>query len=129
MAAINIKRQIQDTMEGGVERVTKALAAEGFGVLTRIDMHTKIKEKTGKDIVPTVILGSCNPNLAYEAYTANTDVASVLPCNVALREVSPGRLSVECALPSGMMRILGDDGLTMLAAKADTLVARALKAV
>lgn len=129
MATINIKRQIQDTMEGGVERVTRALAAEGFGVLTRIDLHTKIKEKTGKDIEPTVILGACNPNLAYEAFTANTDVASVLPCNVVVREVSPGRLSVECALPSGMMRILGDDGLTMLAAKADPLVARALKAV
>ncbi len=129
MATINIKREIMDTVEGGVERVTKALAAEGFGVLTRIDMHTKIKEKTGKDIVPTVILGSCNPNLAYEAYTANTDVASVLPCNVVVREVASGRLAVECALPSAMMRILGDDGLTMLAAKADTLVARALKAV
>jgi uncharacterized protein (DUF302 family) len=129
MATINIKREIMDTVEGGVERVTKALAAEGFGVLTRIDMHTKIKDKTGKDIVPTVILGSCNPNLAYEAYTANTDVASVLPCNVVLREVTAGRLSVECALPSAMMRILGDDGLTMLAAKADTLVARALKTV
>lgn len=129
MATINIKREIMDTVEGGVERVTKALAAEGFGVLTRIDMHTKIKDKTGKDIVPTVILGSCNPNLAYEAYTANTDVAGVLPCNVVVREVAPGRLSVKCALPSAMMRILGDDGLTMLAAKADTLVARALKAV
>ncbi|MCR4375652.1 MAG: DUF302 domain-containing protein [Acidobacteria bacterium] len=129
MASINIKREIMDTVEGGVERVTKALAAEGFGVLTRIDMHTKIKDKTGKDIVPTVILGSCNPNLAYEAYTANSDVAGVLPCNVVVREVAPGRLSVECALPSAMMRILGDDGLTMLAAKADTLVARALKAV
>jgi len=129
MATINIKREIMDTVEGGVERVTKALAAEGFGVLTRIDMHTKIKDKTGRDIVPTVILGSCNPNLAYEAYTANTDVASVLPCNVVVREVAAGRLSVECALPSAMMRILGDDGLTMLAAKADTLVARALKAV
>ena len=129
MATINIKREIMDTVEGGVERATRALAAEGFGVLTRIDMHTKIKDKTGKDIVPTVILGSCNPNLAYEAYTANTDVASVLPCNVVVREVAPGRLSVECALPSAMMRILGDDGLTMLAAKADALVARALKAV
>lgn len=129
MATINIKRDIMDTVEGGVERVTKALAAEGFGVLTRIDMHTKIKDKTGKDIVPTVILGACNPNLAYEAYTANTDVASVLPCNVVVREVAPGRLSVECALPSAMMRILGDEGLTTLATKADTLVERALKAV
>jgi uncharacterized protein (DUF302 family) len=129
MATINIKRDIMDTVEGGVERVTKALAAEGFGVLTRIDMHTKIKDKTGKDILPTVILGACNPNLAYEAYTANTDVAGVLPCNVVVREVAPRHLSVECALPSAMMRILGDDGLTQLAVEADSRVARALQAV
>lgn len=128
MATINIKREIMDTVEGGVERVTRALAAEGFGMLTRIDMHTKIKDKTGKDIIPTVILGSCNPTLAYEAYTANPDVASLLPCNVVVREVAPGRLSVECALPSAMMLILGDADLTTLATKADALVERALKA-
>ena len=64
MNSINFKRDIQGTVDHAVERVTKALGEEGFGILTRIDMHTKIKEKTGKDIVPTVILGACNPNLA-----------------------------------------------------------------
>lgn len=83
MATLNIKRELMETVEGGVERVTRALAAEGFGVL---------------------------------------------PCNVVVREVAPGRLSVECALPSAMMRILGDERLTTLATQADTLIARALKA-
>ena len=81
MSGINFKRQISDSVDNAVERAIKALAAEGFGIMTRIDMHAKIKEKTGKDIVPTVILGACNPNLAYEAYHANPDVASLLPCN------------------------------------------------
>ena len=79
MNGINFKREITDTLDHAIERASKALGAEGFGILTRIDMHCKIKEKTGKDIVPTVILGACNPNLAYEAYLANPDVASLLP--------------------------------------------------
>ncbi|HXU94281.1 MAG TPA: DUF302 domain-containing protein [Gallionella sp.] len=126
MTAINFKREITDTLDHAVERTTKALGAEGFGILTRIDMHSKIKEKTGKDIVPTVILGACNPNLAYEAYTANSDVASLLPCNAVVREVAPGRISVELAAPSGMMHILGDAKLTELAREADTKIQRAL---
>jgi len=108
MTAINFKREIADTVEHAIERATKALAAEGFGILTRIDMHSKIKEKTGKDIIPTVILGACNPNLAYEAYTANSDVASLLPCNAVIREIEPGKLSVEFVKPTSMMKVLGD---------------------
>lgn len=126
---INFKREIADTVDHAIERVTKSLAAEGFGILTRIDMHAKIKEKTGKDIVPTVILGACNPDLAYEAYTANADVASLLPCNAVIRETAPGKISVELAAPSGLMRILGDAKLTELAREADTRVQRALDAL
>lgn len=126
MTTINFKRQINDTLDHTVERATKALAAEGFGILTRIDMHSKIKEKTGKDVVPTVILGACNPNLAYEAYTANSDVASLLPCNAVIREVAPGRMSVEFIKPTSMMTVLGDARLTALAAEADVKIERAL---
>jgi uncharacterized protein (DUF302 family) len=126
MTAINFKREIAASVDEAVERTTKALAAEGFGILTRIDMHSKIKEKTGKDIVPTVILGACNPNMAYEAYTANSDVASLLPCNAVVREVAPGRISVELAAPSALMVILGDAKLLELAREADTKIGRAL---
>ena len=126
MNNINFKREINDSFDHAIERATKALAAEGFGILTRIDMHSKIKEKTGKDIVPTVILGACNPNLAYEAYTANSDVASLLPCNAVIREVANGKVSVEFAKPTGMMKILGDAKLTALAAEADSKIERAL---
>ena len=126
MTAINFKRLINDTLDHTVERATKALAAEGFGILTRIDMHSKIKEKTGKDVIPTVILGACNPNLAYEAYTANSDVASLLPCNAVIREVAPGKMSVEFIKPTSMMKVLGDAKLTALAAEADIKIERAL---
>lgn len=126
MDSINYKREIAATVASAIERVTKALGAEGFGILTRIDMHSKIKEKIGKDIVPTVILGACNPNLAYEAYAMNADVASLLPCNAVVREIAPGRISIEFAAPSGMMRVLGDAKLTELAHQADERIERAL---
>ena len=129
MTTINFKREIADTVDHAIERATKALGAEGFGILTRIDMHSKIKERIGKDIIPTVILGACNPNLAYEAYTANSDVASLLPCNAVIREIAPGRISLEFAKPTAMMQILGDTGLAELAREADAKIERALARV
>jgi len=126
MTAINFKREIPASLDQAIERATKALGAEGFGILTRIDMHSKIKEKTGKDIIPTVILGACNPNLAYEAYTANSDVASLLPCNAVIRETAPGKVSVEFVKPTAMMQILGDSKLADLAREADAKIERAL---
>ncbi|HEU0219455.1 MAG TPA: DUF302 domain-containing protein [Gallionella sp.] len=126
MTTINFKREIAGTVDHAIERITKALGAEGFGILTRIDMHSKIKEKTGKDIIPTVILGACNPMLAYEAYTANSDVASLLPCNAVIRETAPGRISLELAKPTAMMQILGDAGLAELAREADAKIEHAL---
>ena len=129
MTAINFKREIADTVDHAIERATKALAAEGFGVLTRIDMHSKIQEKTGKEVIPTVILGACNPNLAYEAYTANSDVASLLPCNAVIREIGPGKISLEFVKPTAMMRMLGDSKLAGLALEADVKIERALNNV
>lgn len=126
MNDINFKREISATLDEAIDRATKALGAEGFGILSRIDMHTKIKDKTGKDIIPTVILGACNPMLAYEAYTMKSDVASLLPCNAVVREVAPGKVSLEFAKPTGMMKMLGDEKLVALAAEADAKIARAL---
>ena len=128
MSDINFKREIDATLDEAIARITQALGSVGFGILTRIDMHAKIKEKTGKDIVPTVILGACNPHLAYEAYTANSDVASLLPCNAVVREIAPGKISLELAKPSAMMRMLGEEGLVHLAGEADAKLQRALEA-
>lgn len=129
MNSINFKREISASMDQAVARVTAALAEQGFGILTRIDMHSAIKAKTGKDIIPTVILGACNPNLAYEAYSANSDVAGLLPCNAVVRELAAGKISIELTAPSAMMRILGDDKLVALAGEADKRVQLALAKV
>jgi uncharacterized protein (DUF302 family) len=124
---INFKREIGSTLDNAIERVTNALKSEGFGVLTRIDLHSKIKEKIGKDLRPVVILGACNPQLAYEAYQHNPDVASLLPCNAVLRETAEGRVSIELAKPSSLMEILGDQELVSLAKDADARLQRVLE--
>ena len=126
--AINFKREISSTLDSAIDRVTTALKNEGFGVLTRRrDLHSKIKEKIGKDLRPVVILGACNPLLAYEAYQRNPDVASLLPCNAVLREVADGCVSIELAKPSSLMEILGDQELVSLAKDADARLQRVLE--
>lgn len=129
MTQINFKRELNEDFDQAIDRVTKALTQAGFGILTRIDMHSKIKEKINKDIPPTVILGACNPTLAHEAYCANTDVTSLLPCNAVVRQLAPGKVSIELAAPTGLMTILGDQNLVKLAQHADSLLKDALAKV
>ncbi len=127
--SICFKRELIGDLESIIERVTNALKGEGFGVLTRIDFHSKIKEKLGKEIKPAVILGACNPQLAFEAYQLNTDVASLLPCNAVIRDVGEGRVSVELAKPTAMMEILGNRNLVELARSADAKLQNALERI
>lgn len=129
MDPINFKKEIQGTVEEAIARVSAALQKEGFGVLTRIDFHLKMKEKLGQDLPPTVILGACNPQLAFDAFKTNPDVTSLLPCNAVVRELAPGRVSVELAKPSSMMEILGDYALAQAAKEADSKLKRALEAL
>ena len=129
MNEVNFKREVNGEVENVVERVTQALKTEGFGVLTRIDLHSKIKEKLGKDLTPVVILGACNPELAHQAFQMNSDFASLLPCNAVVRQLAPGRISVELAKPTSMMKILGDPKLVTLAQAADEILQRVLEKV
>jgi uncharacterized protein (DUF302 family) len=129
MNSINFKKEVSGNVEEVIERVTAALKGEGFGVLTRIDLHLKIKEKIGKDLRPTVILGACNPQLAYEAYQQNPDVASLLPCNAVIRDIGNGRVSIELAKPSSLMEMLGDQKLVILSKDADDRLQRVLEKV
>ena len=127
MNTLNVKREISGTLEEGIARATQALAAEGFGILTRVDMHLKIKEKLDKTILPTVVLGACHTGFAYQGYTLNSDLSGLVPCNAVIRELAPGRLSVEFVKPSALIQILGDARLTELAREGDAALARALK--
>jgi uncharacterized protein (DUF302 family) len=126
MGNVNFRREIAGSVEQTVTRISEELQKVGFGILTRIDFDRKIQEKLGKTLPPVVILGACNPALAYEAFRRNTDIASLIPCNAVVREVGAGRVSVELARPSAMMAMLGDPELVALAGDADRTLEKVL---
>lgn len=126
---VNFKRIIDGEFDQIISRTIGAAKDAGFGVLTRIDLHQKIEDKLGKIIPKTVILGACNPHLAYEAYLTNTDVASLLPCNIVFRDLGAGKVSVEIAKPTALMKMLGNKNLENLAAGADALLVETLQKI
>ena len=101
-----------------VEAVRAALADQGFGVLTEIDLAATMQAKLGKDLSPQVILGACRPPLAYEALQADPSVAALLPCNVVVRELGAATTIVEALDPEAMLSLSASQAIGQVAADA-----------
>ena len=86
-----------------VRRVTEALKREGFGIITEIDVKATLKHKINVEFRPYRILGACNPALAYEALQLEDKVGTMLPCNVVVQELAPGRVEVAAVDPVASM--------------------------
>jgi uncharacterized protein (DUF302 family) len=114
-----------------VARVREALADQGFGVLTEIDIRATLKTKLDVDVASQVILGACRPELAHRALQAVPSVAALLPCNVVVRDLEDGTTLVEAVDPDAMMSVVEDpDGeLAAVAADARTRLDAALAAL
>ena len=91
-----------------VDATRDALAEQGFGILTEIDLKATLKEKLDVDVVPQVILGACRPQLAHQALVIDPSIAAVLPCNVVVRSVDEQTTVVESFDPNAMTRLAGD---------------------
>jgi uncharacterized protein (DUF302 family) len=102
------------TFEEALERVMEALKSEGFGVLTRIDIHEKLKEKLGVDFKKYVILGACHPPSAHRALLAEENIGLMLPCNVIVYE-KDGATVVAAIRPSSAMGMIDNDELKLIA--------------
>jgi uncharacterized protein (DUF302 family) len=112
-----------------VARVTQALAAEGFGVLTEIDVAATLKTKLGKDMPPYRILGACNPQFAHRALEAEPQIGSLLPCNVVVRVDAAGQTVVEVMDPAAVLGLVGRPEIAPIAAEVRQRLERMLAAV
>ena len=111
--------------EEAINRVTDALANEGFGVLTEIDVQATLKRKLDADFRKYVILGACNPVLAQRALTIDDNIGLLLPCNVVVAETERGA-EVAYARPRQMLAIADEPALAPVADEAEQRLARAL---
>ncbi len=108
--------------------VRAALAAEGFGVLTEIDVQATLREKLGEETAPYTILGACNPGLAHQALKADPAIGALLPCNVVVRAHPEGGSELIGIDPDRMLGLADEPALADLARDVGERLRRALDA-
>jgi uncharacterized protein (DUF302 family) len=110
--------------EAAIEKATAALKEEGFGVLTEIDVKGTLKKKLNADFRRYVILGACNPKLAYQALQNELEIGLLLPCNVIVYETDDGQSTVSIVDPLSMMGVVESDSLQEVADQARARLTR-----
>ena len=117
--AYQFNKTIDLPYEAAIEQVTAALKDEGFGVLTTIDMQATLKQKLGADFRRYVILGACNPQLAYQALQNDLEIGLLLPCNVIVYEGDSDERSVVSIVdPQAMLGMVENPALDVVATEA-----------
>lgn len=132
MSELGFEARLAQPFESALERVVAALQAEGFGVLTRIDVDEAFREKLGVDFRRYVILGACNPPLAHQALNARPDAGLMLPCNVTVEAAEGGATLVRIVDPRAMLQAGGlqdDPALRAVADEAELRLARVADAL
>lgn len=125
-----LRVEIPVSYEQAIERATAALQAQGFGVLTTIDVKQTLKQKLDRHFRKYVILGACNPRLADRALHAELEVGLLLPCNVIVYELTPGTTAVAAMAPLAALGIVGENpALQSVAGEADRRLRAALEAL
>jgi uncharacterized protein (DUF302 family) len=125
-----IKRTVSLTYEEAVQKVTETLKAEGFGVLTEIDVKATLKKKLDKDFTRYIILGACNPALAFRALSTELDIGLLLPCNVVVYEDPQTKETIVGAIdPAVMFQVTGQEELKTISEEVKHKLTRAIEAV
>lgn len=130
--ALGLSTKLHTSFADAVDRTTKALADQGFGVLTTIDVKSTLKQKLGQDMEDYLILGACNPALAHRALDADRQIGQLLPCNVVVRTdpADPAdTVLVEAMDPQIMVRVIDQPGLQEIADQAADKLQAAISAL
>ena len=113
-------KTITGSFDEAVEKVTEALKAEGFGILTEIDIRATLKKKLDVDFYNYKILGACNPPFAYKALLAEDKIGTMLPCNVIVQEKTAGKIEVSAVDPAASMQAVENSTLNEIATEIRT---------
>jgi uncharacterized protein (DUF302 family) len=105
------------SFDDAVARTTAALKAEGFGIITEIDVQKTLREKIGQEFRRYRILGACNPKLAYEALQLEDKIGTMLPCNVVVQELAGGNVEIAAIDPVASMQAIDNPRLKEAAAQ------------
>jgi len=112
-----------------IEKVKAELKKEGFGVLTEIDVKKTLREKLGVDFRPYRILGACNPPFAYKALMTEDKIGTMLPCNVIVQELAPGRVEVAAIDPLASMAAVKNEDLGAIGLEVREKLKKAVEAL
>ena len=108
-------KTLRTSFDDAVEKVTAALFTEGFGVISEVDLHKKIKDKLGVDFKRYRILGACNPAYSYRALQAEDKIGVMLPCNVLVIEQGEGNIEIAAVNPSEAMGAVHNETVRQVA--------------
>jgi uncharacterized protein (DUF302 family) len=108
-------KTIVGSFDNAIQKVTEALKAEGFGILTEIDIKATLKKKLDVDFYNYKILGACNPPFAYKALLAENKIGTMLPCNVIVQEKEAGQVEVSAVDPVASMQAVENEELAGIA--------------
>ncbi len=127
--SIGKKVRLTTDFDSAYTRTVEALKAEGYGVLTEIDVRETMKKKLGVEFPPYKILGACNPALAHRALTAVPEVGLLLPCNINVRQLEDGDIEVALVDPLSMLGIVSAPELQLVADEAAARLKRVRQAL
>ena len=128
---IAISTSLQSSFADAVARTREALAGQGFGVLTEIDMKATLKAKLGQDMEDYLILGACNPPLAHRAVSIHRQIGLLLPCNVVVRTdpADDNQVLVEAMNPQLLVQVTGEPALQEVADEVTAKLCAAIEAL
>ena len=115
------------SFENAIEKVTEALKAEGFGILTEIDIKATLKKKLDVDLYNYKILGACNPPFAYKALLAEDKIGTMLPCNIIIQERVAGQVEVSAVDPVASMQAIENKELAAIASEIRSRLQKVIK--